>query len=204
MSPEEIVNAQVLSVPRLKNRADLMLALLYADAGARAEPSPVVGITRLEKLLFLLTADEGLLKDVPPDEAFTFVPFRMGPWTQEVYDEVDFLESLGLISKESTEKRSAADAVHDEELFSDLVIDKYQKSAAQVSDEAEVFRLTEDGKKKALALWNRLTDDEKAKLRRIKQSFNTMNLRQLLRYVYKKHPEYTTESEIKEYLGLKV
>jgi hypothetical protein len=189
---------------RIKKRADLVLALLCADAGNSAEPSPIVGITRLEKLLFLLTIDEGFLAGVEGGEGFNFVPFRMGPWTQEVYDEVDFLESLGLLSKESGEKRSPADAVHDDELFGDLIIDKYQKSAANTSDDAEVFRLTEDGKKKALSVWNRLTADEQRKLLRVKQAFNTMDLRQLLRYVYKKHPEYTTESEIKEYLGLKV
>jgi hypothetical protein len=204
MSREKTAGGQALGSKGIRNKADLVLALLFADAGSGVSPSPVVGITRLEKLLFLLTIDEGILKGVSPEETFNFVPFRMGPWTQEVYDEVDFLESLGLLSKESSEKRSPADAVHDDELFSDLVIDRYQKNAAQASEDGEVFRLTEDGKKKALAVWNRLNPEEKAKLRRVKQTFNGMNLRQLLRYVYKKHPEYTTESEIKEYLGVKV
>jgi uncharacterized protein YwgA len=204
MPRQDTGGGQPSATQGLRNKADLVLALLYADAGSSSQPSPVVGITRLEKLLFLLTIDEGFLKDAPPTETFSFVPFRMGPYTPEVYDEVDFLESLGLISKESSETRSATDAVHDDELFSDLVIDKYQKSAAQTSDEAEVFRLTEEGKNKALSAWRRLTEEEKAKLRRVKQAFNTMNLRQFLRYVYKKHPEYTTESEIKEYLGLRV
>jgi len=204
MSREKTAGGQALGSKGIRNKADLVLALLFADAGSGVPPSPVVGITRLEKLLFLLTVDEGILKGVSPEETFNFVAFRMGPWTQEVYDEVDFLESLGLLSKESSEKRSAADAVHDDELFSGLVIDRYQKGAAQASDDGEVFRLTEDGKKKALAVWNRLNLEEKAKVRRVKQTFNGMNLRQLLRYVYKKHPEYTTESEIKEYLGVKV
>jgi len=187
----------------IRSKADLVLVLLYADAGQRNDPTPVTGITRLEKLLFLLKLDEGFLKDAPDTETFNFIPFRMGPWTQEVYDEVDFLESLGLLSKDSSEKRSAADAVHDDELFSNLVIDKYQKSAAESSEDAEVFRLTDAGKKKALMVWNRLSEDEKSKLMRIKRQFNSMNLRQLLRYVYNKHPEYTTESEIKDYLNLK-
>ena len=203
MSAEETVGRQPNGGQGVKKKADLVLALLFSDAGTHTEPSPVVGITRLEKLLFLLTIDEGFLMGGQGVEGFNFVPFRMGPWTQEVYDEVDFLESLGLLSKESGEKRSPADAVHDDELFGDLIIDKYQKSAASTSDEAEVFRLTEDGKKKALSIWNRLTVEEQKKLLRVKQAFNTVDLRQLLRYVYKKHPEYTTESEIKEYLGLR-
>ncbi len=187
----------------IRNRADLVLTLLFADAGASNSPAPVSGITRLEKLLFLLTLDEGFLQDVPKSDSFTFVPFRMGPWTQEVYDEVDFLESLGLISKDSTVKRSAVDAAHDDELFSDLVVDKYQKSAATQESDEEVFRLTEQGKEKALAIWSRLGQDEKARLLRVKNTFNNMNLKQFLRYVYRKHPEHTSESEIKGYLGLR-
>lgn len=114
-----------------------------------------------------------------------------------------FLESLGLISKESKEKQSPADAAHDDELFNDLVLDKYQKqSSINANEDAEIFRLTEKGKAKAKEIWDRLEDKEKDKIISIKYRFNTMNLKQFLRYVYKQHPEYTTASEIKDYLGI--
>jgi len=191
----------------IRNKADLLLALLYAGKALSPDQQfsePIAGITRLEKLLFLLKKDEGFLKAVPDPERndFHFVPFRMGPWTHEVYDEVDFLESLGLMTKESRDKRSAADAAHDDELFSEMVLDKYQKTAADVEEEIEVFSLTEKGRKKATEIWSRLTEEEKRRIINNKKKFNKMDLRQFLRYVYKKYPEYCTESEIKSYLNV--
>jgi hypothetical protein len=188
----------------IRTKADLLLALLYAGGSPAHIPiaSPVTGITRLEKLLFLLKLDEGFLESVPDKDNFHFVPFRMGPWASEVYDEVDFLESLGLVNKVSTSSISPADSAHNEELFSQMVLDKYQNQRSVDDDEVEVFKLTEAGKVKAAEIWKRLSDDERDRLIRVKKTFNNMNLRQFLRYVYKKHPEYTTESEIKNYLGI--
>jgi len=188
----------------IRNKADLLLALLYAGGSPAHMPvaSQVTGITRLEKLLFLLKLDEGFLNSVPDKDDFHFVPFRMGPWASEVYDEVDFLESLGLVNKESTTSISPADSVHNEELFSQTVLDKYQNQRSADDDETEVFKLSEAGKAKAAEIWARLSEDEKTRLIRVKKTFNNMNLRQFLRYVYKKHPAYTTESEIKNYLRI--
>lgn len=183
------------------NKTELLLALLLAGDGEGLEGAPVSGITRLEKLVFLLEHDAGLLKAEPEREAFTFIPFRMGPWSQEVYDEVDFLESLGLIETKARGKRSASDLAHDEELFSSTLLDKYQKSSLAAEEGQEIFNLTKAGKEKALEIWRRLSEDQRREVMRIKSTFNHMNLRQLLRYVYKKFPEYATESEIRSSLG---
>lgn len=189
----------------IKNKADLLLALLYAgreSVSGQESSEPIIGITRLEKLLFLLKIKENFLEDADDRDDFHFVPFRMGPWTGEVYDEVDFLESLGLLEKSEQRKRSAADAAHDDELFSEMVLDKYQKSAVDVDEDSEKFSLTKEGRIKAGKVWSRLSPEEKKRIIEIKKTFNRMNLRQFLRYVYKKYPEYTTESEIKRYLNV--
>lgn len=185
----------------IRNKTDLLLALLYAGEPSNVRSSTeVAGITRLGKLLFLLKIEEGLLHNVSQENDFNFVPFRMGPWTNEVYDEVDFLEALGLLKKRSGGKRSAADVAHDDELFDAAILDKYQQDAACIDQNAEVFSLTEKGREKARTIWNRLSDKEKQKIMRVKRKFNNMNLKQFLRYVYKMYPEYASESEIKDYL----
>lgn len=189
----------------IKNKAELLLSLLFAgeqESSSEQYSKPVEGITRLEKLLFILKIEENFLADVPEEDDFNFVPFRMGPWTNEVYDEVDFLESLGLLDKENPDQCSAIDSEHDNELFSAMVLDKYQQNSIPTSEECEVFKLTEEGRKKALEIWNLLSDQEKNKIIRVKRKFNGMNLKQFLRYVYRKHSEYTVESEIKDYLGV--
>jgi len=186
----------------IKNKAELILALLFA--GDQEFPTSIEGITRLEKLIFLLKEEKGFLKEKTDEDNFNFIPFKMGPWSSEVYDEVDFLESLGLINKDSNEKQSPADEAHNDELFDSMILDKYQKESLVFSDErTEIFKLTEKGKKKAKQIWDRLPKEEQEKIISVKKKFNTMNLKQFLRYVYKKHPEYTTASEIKEYLGIR-
>jgi hypothetical protein len=187
----------------IKNKTELVLSLLYAnDMGESAFGSPVVGITRLEKLIFLAKIQESLLEHATDEEDFHFVPFRMGPWTQEVYDEIDFLESIGLLDKEKRGEVSVEDEAHNDELFSDLLLDKYQSNPISRNEATDAFQLTPAGRKKASEIWARLSNDEKQKLIGLKRKFNMMNLRQFLRYVYKKYPEYTEASEIKEYLNI--
>src|SRR2546425_1962281 len=82
---------------RLHNRTNLILALLYAPDGSGRESAPILGVTRLEKLLFLLTKEAGLLTNADNEERFSFIPHKFGPFSSEVYDEVDFLEALGLV-----------------------------------------------------------------------------------------------------------
>lgn len=186
----------------IRNKTELVLALLYAGEQAAGRSLPVVGITRLEKLLFLAKVEEAFLSSVPEDQDFHFIPFRMGPWTQEVYDETDFLESIGLIDKNERGKASVEDEAHNNELFSDMILDKYQNAQFGGNEATETFQLTNDGRKKATELWGRLSEEEKRSLVGLMKKFNNMNLRQFLRYVYQKHPEYTEASEIKEYLNI--
>lgn len=188
----------------VKNRSELLLSLLFAgeDGSGAKFNSSIVGITRLEKLLFLLSVEADLLKDVSKKDRFNFVPFKMGPWTQEVYDEIDFLESLGLAQKKAKKDRVSEDIVHQEQLFSEAILDKYQKDSLPPSEDTEIYEITEKGKKKALEIWNNFPEKEKKVILGLKRKFNSLNLRQFLQYVYRKYPEYATRSEIKDYLGV--
>ncbi len=183
----------------IKNKAELLLALLFANEGNKVE-----GITRLEKLLFLLKKEKGFLQNVKKEDDFNFFAFRMGPWTNEVYDEVDFLESLGLLSKETENKNTPADNASLDELFDNLMLDKYQRNISTTEKGTEIFKLTDAGKSKAQKVWSKLSEEEKQDIIELKRKFNTINLKQLLRYVYQKFPQYATESEIKDSLGLNI
>lgn len=185
----------------LQNKAYLLISLLYAGDGKTNQS--IEGITRLEKMLFLLKIDEGFLSDVPNEDNFNFVPFKMGPWSQEVYDELDFLDSLGLIKKNKTGQTQEEDVIHSDELFDSLTLDKYQKNEAAFFDKStETFALSGKGVEVAKKLWVKLDEDEQKKIKMLKKKFNRMNLKQFLRYVYKKHPQYASKSEIKDYLGV--
>lgn len=189
---------------KITNKAELLLSLLYAGEDYNYEnqqSTEIEGITRLEKLLFLLKNEKNFLLNVSKEDDFNFFAFRMGPWTNEVYDEVDFLDSLGFLEKEVENKSIPSDKASIDELFSNSILDKYQKDNVSNINNTEKFRLTDKGRKKGLEIWNRIDDEEKKNIIDIKRKFNKMNLTQFLRYVYKKYPEYTTESEIKDSLG---
>ena len=75
-------------------KTDLLLLLLYVY-----DRRPVVGLTRLVKLLFL--AQMEALPDDPLRARgcapFDFVAHRFGPFTFDVYDEVEFLKSVKMM-----------------------------------------------------------------------------------------------------------
>jgi len=190
---------------RIKNKTQLVLTLLYAGVKSiRGEQDSIgiEGITRLEKLLFLLKMEKGFLEDAENVDNFHYIPFKMGPWTNEVYDEIDFLESLGLVEKKQDKKKTPADIAYVNELLENSLLDKYQKNTYSNNKGTDLFSLTTKGKEKAIDIWNNLSDFERENLIEIKRKFNNMNLNQLLRYVYNKYPEYSKESEIRDALGL--
>src|SRR5436309_923414 len=67
-------------------REEIILALMAGDA--------VVGITRLQKLLFLIEHEGGLR---PTNDDFDFEAYKFGPVSKKLYDDLCLLRELGLI-----------------------------------------------------------------------------------------------------------
>ncbi len=79
-------------------KSDLILLLLNGD-----NKYPITGITRFEKLVFL-TQKEVLDKSNTTTVKFDFGPDRFGPLSMEIYDELDFLKSVGMIEEKAGKK----------------------------------------------------------------------------------------------------
>ncbi len=79
-------------------KSDLILLLLNGD-----NRYPIEGITRFEKLVFL-TQKKVLDKSENVEIKFDFGPDRFGPLSMEIYDELDFLKSVGMV-KEGDQKK---------------------------------------------------------------------------------------------------
>ena len=84
-------------------KSDLILLLLYGD-----NRNPIVGITRFEKLVFL-TQKQVLDKSNIATVKFDFGPGRFGPLSMEIYDELDFLKSVGMIGEGIKKKYEITD-----------------------------------------------------------------------------------------------
>ena len=155
-------------------------------------------MTRLQKLLFLLEREEGF---VPSGDGFDFTPYKAGPYSSRLYDDLELLENLGLVESEPTAvatepERAELEALSFEELIGTPTED--ERPAADSYEERR-FQLTSKGRthvEKLLAKPDmRPAIDVVAK---VKSRYGSYSLNELLRYVYTKYPAMTVESEIRE------
>lgn len=165
------------------------------------------GMTRLQKLLFLLEQEEKLR---PTGEGFEFEAYKAGPYSNKLYDDLEMLENLGLLESdiqgESTESEAQAlDELGFEHLMGDdsVGLEEPSASSAATADthEERRFALTSTGINKIKEL---LTNSRYKPViegvRRVKSKYAHHSLQDLLHYVYTKYESggWTAESEIRD------
>ncbi len=163
--------------------ADLILLLLAAPTDVRDAQDELRGVTRLEKLLFLAEKEESINAEVT--SGFIFEPYHFGPYSKQVYEDVDVLEQLELLK--------------DERHYGET-LDELEEVAASGGDREGVerrFYLTEEGRAVAKLL-GRQHPHVMEKLSRIKNTYAGMPLARLVRYVYQNYPDYAAKSVIRE------
>ena len=183
------------------SRRRLLFLLLGVDSDSRG----LGGITRLQKLVFLLEKEEG----IEPHSGFGFEAYKAGPYSPRLYDDLEFLENLGYIESEVTAEASEPEAAEVDRLSFDHLMGVEVEHSSDGNDvdgpasadtfEERRFKLTDQGRAHIEEL---LTSEGYApvvnKIRRIKSRFGRFSLNDLLYYVYRKYPEMTTESEIRD------
>lgn len=201
------------------DRRELLVLLLYAAGPKGMECEPITGVTRLQKLLYILKREQDIEKI--SRNYFTFESYKFGPYASQLYDDIAFLENLGFIESggkpiqiepfkigaislhplvglgdhsASTADIEEARAVYDYQIGSDPNL------VREEDFQEKVFRLTPKGVDAALKILQVLSVGERdtlqIKLAKVKQLYSGMTLRRLLNYVYKKYPESAVESEI--------
>ena len=169
---------------------DLLLVGVGEDGRTSAG---VGGITRLQKFLFLLEKEFGV---VPAGEGFNFEPYKAGPYSPKLYDDLELLENLGLVRSEVSAEATDAEAAEVDRLtFEELM---GEEPAADAYEERK-YSLTRDGALKVKTLMERgelkpVTEAVTA----LKRKYGKYTLNDLLYYVYTKYPDMATESEIKD------
>ena len=185
----------------------LLLLLLGLD-GSSISKKGIGGITRLQKLLFLLWKEAGI-EEV--EHGFEFKPYKAGPFSPKLYDELELLENLGLIQSEVQGEATEAEAAELEELsFEQLMGDDARpfqdvtsRSEASTADtfEERRFTLTDKGLKLAREMLEKPESKPFADgIRKIKSKFANYSLQDLLYHVYTKYEAdgWTSESEIRD------
>ncbi|MCC5786376.1 MAG: hypothetical protein JJU33_06725 [Phycisphaerales bacterium] len=164
------------------------------------------GITRLQKFLFLLQQEYGV--SFTGENALAFKPYKAGPYSKKIYDDLELLENLGLIESESTGDATEAEHNALEDLtFGHLLGSDAEALSSESAELAETsdsfderrFKLTPEGKAKVEEL---LRSEAAApfcdRIRKVKSRFANHSLKDLLHYVYTKYDAWTGESEIRD------
>jgi predicted transcriptional regulator len=177
----------------LKLRAEFIPMILYVKGKSSRIGEGIRGITRFIKLLFLLDKETDLGKLVKV--FYEFVPYKIGPFEPAIYQDLQVLEMAGVVKKQS----------HKIQRFKDSKIERLDDAEIDEgfngNNIAAFYTLTDKGMKYAKALidWADKKDPEIAvTLRKYKTYYAQAPLKKLLEYIYKKYPDFTTESEIIE------
>lgn len=181
---------------------DLVMLLISLGGNDQLDQS-LGGVTRLTKYLFLLEKEGGVQAE---GDAFRFEPYKAGPFSAKLYDDLEFLENLGLLESRVTGSATEGEAAEVErlnidDLFHDPASDAENQSGDVYADafEEREFSLTQAGVNQI----QKLTADPEYRpvmdaVRRVKSRFANHSLDDLLRYVYDKYPDMATESEIRD------
>jgi uncharacterized protein YwgA len=174
---------------RLLDRKDLLLILLGAGGSSSRPAAGVCGTTRILKMLFLAAKELAAGALVP--EPYRFQPYRFGPFAPELHDDLAILGRAGLVRRDELDEDGTP------VLQSDVRVDE----GLGFNGLRTVYRLTARGRRFAAALLKsavRRKPTIEAGLSIIKAQWGVRPLREFLRYIYTRYPEYTTESEILE------
>lgn len=165
--------------------SDLVLMLLAAPTHVTSARNRVNGITRLEKLLYLVEKETSVADSVA-GEHLRFKAYNYGPFSKDVYQAVELLEESGLVAEERVVDGQTIDSMEDVSVTGAVETDEYVERR---------FVLTEHGRLVANLLAQhhpgvaeQLTD--------IKNQYAERSLSGLIRYVYKSYPDSAKKSLI--------
>ena len=170
-------------------KSEILMALLNAPVGSRTA-APILGTTRLQKLLFLVEKEAGVIAD--RGDGFDFTPYKFGPVSKGVYDDLTKLENLGYLASETVSEPSFVERDEYGLSFEGLMDDEDSTAAF---DERR-YGLTSQGRE-----WLKrsgIGSSDSDKIAKVKGKYGSLSLSDLLHYVYTRYPDMTTASEIKD------
>ncbi len=173
----------MVNQPIQLDRQDVVLLLLSALSGPSGK-KPVASVTRLEKMVFLLQKETAFSGKDRIHE-FKFEPWKFGPFSREIYEDLDLLASLDLVEAKVQELPSYAEYTEQGRLID---------SEADEPVVQKAFSLTERGRRVAEKLKALLSERDWAEIAQLKRRFEKVPLTRLIQYVYQKYPETTSKS----------
>ncbi|QTF71143.1 hypothetical protein [Arthrobacter woluwensis] len=165
--------------------SDLVLMLLAAPTKVASARDRVNGITRLEKLIYLVEKETSVSDSVARGQ-LRFKAYNFGPFSKDVYEAVELLEEAGLVTEERVVDGQTIDSMEDVSVTGAVEADEYVERR---------FAVTEHGRFVA----NLLAQHHPAvveQLTGIKDKYAERSLSGLIRYVYQTYPDSAKNSVI--------
>lgn len=175
---------------------DLLLGLLAVPGSRDVDGEEIRGITRLQKLIFLILMEDDFKDRITTD--FDYHPYNFGPYSSVLMSELDILRSADLISIEKARLGSIM------EMVDRTAVQLEEDNDREVSKYLEIYRISERG----IRVWKGLVAAKYSPemiefVTSIKRRFNDIPLDDLIKHVYERYPDYTTRSKIiEEVFGL--
>lgn len=182
------------------DKKDIILILLAS------KKNPLVGTTKLQKLLFLAEKEKSIL---PDEDDFNFQPYKFGPASKELYNDLDFLVNIGYITKSDDQETLNKLEIDNIEEYGANIFLSENKSDSEDEDcdgndnneltkenDSVVYNITPEGFN-YLKNNNFLQTEQYRRVEEVNKKYGNYSLTSLLQYVYRNYPDYTVESEIK-------
>lgn len=178
---------------------DFLLALIYSPGINKKCNEPIVGRTKLTKMVFLF--DKEIYKQFFDDITIKlpeFKPYNYGPFSPQLFEDLKFFMSIGFIETEETlipissaEKYEVDIDPDDDECWDCASFEK-------PDDNVELkYKLSKIGEKYVKEkVWDTFSPVQKETILIFKSKINSISLDSLIKYVYNKYPESATKSYI--------
>lgn len=182
----------------IDNRRDILLLLLYSPGTGDGFNEPIVGRTRLVKMLFLFK--EEVLPhfrrgtSIDENNFYQFFPWNYGPFSREVYDDLTFFILRGFVKSEEAIGEAPEESAREWNFWTD----QNEAAGSEIIEyQEESFSLTAKGMRVCDEMYSTLTDGQQTTLRTFKRKMVSLRLEAILKYVYTKYEEQTENSKIK-------
>ena len=193
-----------MASPIIKSSKEIILLLLYAKGKTNKYYEPIVGKTRLMKMIFLFKEElkkafnKGFILDSSSLPDFTAYDF--GPFSYEVYSDLEFLKINEFIMVHELKEQLIPEEIFEYKYWNNEMSlkqeDDNQEGESYILEEYTISELGKEFTEERLLRF--LTNEQKTILDEFKKKCTEISLRTLLRYVYKNYPKMITHSKIRE------
>jgi len=190
--------AKVDEAWNLESALDVLIVLLYEEGPRGRTGESIEGITRLDKIMYLLSESPEFEEAI--NKGYTFQADNYGPFAPEIFDDIEALKQEGIIKVVSArEPKNKIETIDQESNEKTLAEEKEAyENVSWKTYPIERYELTDRGMQIGSLLHNGLTEKQRVKLQEIKKTFGQISLKNLLHYVYSKYPKMTERSKIRE------